>query len=484
MDVDEDGFPDMVKSYSDNSNPSFGAIVWFKNYLTAPYISGYCFFDANENKQPDSLEALLRNIRLVLEPSAPYAFSEQDGTFRFYVEPGDYTLSYLTNNCWTLTTDSAAFHLQFADSLVTDLAFGFKSATDTAFAEVFIAGAPARCATEVPYWITLFNHSCNVAVGQVAVLPDSLLSFISAEPIPDVVQGDTLFWTFDSLQPTEFRTIEVFFKIAGSEHTGDTTLLNAWVYSGATPNASTLTGNVAWPADIRCAFDPNDKLVQRDSLPIDYIATENELLYTVRFQNTGNHTASQVIIRDQLDPTLDWHSFEPLGSSHPYRATLDLTLGEVLFTFEDISLLDSNSNEPASHGFVQFTILPKPGLSPGTILSNTAGIYFDANPPVLTNKVETKIQSTVEVTAPIADWGMMISPNPNLGTFSVVMAEPALPHMTFRITDLTGRLLMEKQTETGSRQQTVRASDLPSGLYFLQVVSEGKVLAVKKFVKQ
>ncbi len=484
VDVDEDGFPDVVKSYSDNSNPSFGAIVWFKNYLTAPYISGYCFFDANENKQPDSLEALLRNIRLVLEPSAPYAFSEQDGTFRFYVEPGDYTLSYLTNNCWTLTTDSAAFQLQFADSLVTDLAFGFKSATDTAFAEVFIAGAPARCATEVPYWITLFNHSCNVALGQVAVLPDSLLSFISAEPMPDVVQGDTLFWAFDSLQPTEFRTIEVFFEVAGSEHTGDTTRLNAWVYSGATPNASTLTGNVAWPADIRCAFDPNDKLVQRDSLPIDYIATKNELLYTVRFQNTGNHTASQVIIRDQLDPTLDWQSFEPLGSSHPYRATLDLTLGEVVFTFEDIALPDSNSNEPASHGFVQFTILPKPGLGPGTILPNTASIYFDANPPVLTNEVETRIQTTVEASKIETDTHMMISPNPNSGAFSIELPTPAMLGMSFRITDLAGRLVLEKPTIPGSKQQTVEAGVLPDGLYFLQVVSGGVVRAVGKFVKQ
>ncbi|HRI59762.1 MAG TPA: VCBS repeat-containing protein, partial [Saprospiraceae bacterium] len=269
-DLDQDGFLDVVKSSALNGSP--GRLTWFKNYVAAPYISGYCYLDANENEQVDTLEAFLRNIRLVLQPSAPSVFSEEDGTFRFYVEPGNYTLSYVPGACWERTTDSAAYHLQFADSLVTDLAFGFKSTSDSAFAGVFITGAPARCGLEVPFWITLSNRSCNVAVGQIAVLPDSLLTFVSADPMPDAVQGDTLFWAFNSLQPTEFRKIQMIFEVAGSEHTGDTSRLNAWVYSGSTLIASTLTGNAVWPAEIDCSYDPNDKLVQRALLPLDYVA--------------------------------------------------------------------------------------------------------------------------------------------------------------------------------------------------------------------
>ncbi|MFN0176036.1 MAG: T9SS type A sorting domain-containing protein [Saprospiraceae bacterium] len=77
-----------------------------------------------------------------------------------------------------------------------------------------------------------------------------------------------------------------------------------------------------------------------------------------------------------------------------------------------------------------------------------------------------------------------IFPNPNPGTFTVEMPEPAKPGTKFRITDLAGRLVQEQKTEPGSTQQTVRAGALPSGMYFLQVVSEGRVLAVEKFVKQ
>ena len=79
---------------------------------------------------------------------------------------------------------------------------------------------------------------------------------------------------------------------------------------------------------------------------------------------------------------------------------------------------------------------------------------------------------------------LRIYPNPNPGTFSVELPEPAKPEMMFRITDLAGRLVQEQATEPGSKQQTVQAGLLPPGLYFLQVVSEGKVLAVEKFVKE
>jgi hypothetical protein len=77
-----------------------------------------------------------------------------------------------------------------------------------------------------------------------------------------------------------------------------------------------------------------------------------------------------------------------------------------------------------------------------------------------------------------------IFPNPNPGTFTVELPEPAKRGTRFRITDLAGRMVQEQETELDIAQQTVQAGALPNGLYFLQVVSEGKVLAVEKFVKQ
>jgi hypothetical protein len=84
----------------------------------------------------------------------------------------------------------------------------------------------------------------------------------------------------------------------------------------------------------------------------------------------------------------------------------------------------------------------------------------------------------------ISAFQMRILPNPNPGKFTVELPEPAKPATSFRILDLTGRLIQEQKTEPGIAQQMVSAQALPAGLYFLQILSEGKVLAIEKFVKQ
>ena len=81
-------------------------------------------------------------------------------------------------------------------------------------------------------------------------------------------------------------------------------------------------------------------------------------------------------------------------------------------------------------------------------------------------------------------FSISIYPNPNPGIFNVELPAPARPGTAFRIVDLTGQVLRTQPTQAGSAMQTVQADDLPAGLYFLQVVAEGRVVAVEKFVKQ
>ena len=79
---------------------------------------------------------------------------------------------------------------------------------------------------------------------------------------------------------------------------------------------------------------------------------------------------------------------------------------------------------------------------------------------------------------------LKIYPNPNNGFFNVRLAEPAGQGVVLRIIGLSGQILAEKQADEGTDVQALEARELPAGLYFMQVVSENKVLAVKKFVKE
>jgi hypothetical protein len=91
---------------------------------------------------------------------------------------------------------------------------------------------------------------------------------------------------------------------------------------------------------------------------------------------------------------------------------------------------------------------------------------------------------TVGVINPQERLSLRIFPNPNTGLFTVDLPLPASPGMKFRILDLTGRLVLEKRTEQSVARQSVDGGILPNGLYFIQIVSDGQVLGVEKFVKQ
>jgi hypothetical protein len=92
-----------------------------------------------------------------------------------------------------------------------------------------------------------------------------------------------------------------------------------------------------------------------------------------------------VHIDDQLDITkLDLSTFEPVAASHSYYTIVNPD-GFIQFVFDNIMLPDSASDEPGSQGFVIYKIRPYADITPESVIENTGYIYFDENPPVITN---------------------------------------------------------------------------------------------------
>jgi uncharacterized repeat protein (TIGR01451 family) len=158
-------------------------------------------------------------------------------------------------------------------------------------------------------------------------------------------------------------------------------LINAFGYSDNSINYDLDCGEVVG------SFDPNDKNAVPAGYSDQHIIRANQTIdYKIRFQNTGTDTAFHIVVVDTLSPLLDVRTLELGASSHPYR--LDIYPGGILhFVFKPIMLPDSNVNEVASHGYLKFKIAQQPDLADGTIIENTAAIYFDQNDPVLTNTV-------------------------------------------------------------------------------------------------
>ena len=136
----------------------------------------------------------------------------------------------------------------------------------------------------------------------------------------------------------------------------------------------------------RGSYDPNDKTgYPRGFSDFAYLYANQDLEYLIRFQNTGTDTAFRVVIRDTLSPLLDPTTLRMGAASHPYQYRL-LGEGVLEVVFDPIQLPDSTTNAPGSIGFVRFRIAQWPDLGLGAQIYNHAGIYFDFNEVILTNR--------------------------------------------------------------------------------------------------
>ena len=236
------------------------------------------------------------------------------------------------------------------------------------------------------------------------------------------------------------------------------------------------------------SFDPNDK----QGFPIGTGSEHNirpgqTIDYLIRFQNTGTDTAFTVVIRDTLSAFLNPLNIRPGASSHPYTWNLS-GQGVISFTFNNIMLPDSNVNEPRSHGFVQFSIAPYLDVPLGSVIENSAAIFFDFNEPVITNTTWHTIQkspltSSLQPEPKTASAGLAVWPNPFSDRTNIHVEKKTSGNLLLNIYDSRGKLLVQK-TATGPDIE-LHAKDLPTGLYWAEVRdSQGKIVGNGKLVKE
>jgi RHS repeat-associated protein len=178
------------------------------------------------------------------------------------------------------------------------------------------------------------------------------------------------------------------------------------------------------------SFDPNDLLAPAGFGDKHFVAREQSLDYTVHFENLATATApaQKVVVTQQLDPNLDFTSFEvgdfgfgdfgfgdtvihaPAGrNSFQTRIDARKTLGVFVdvtvdinpvtglatwtFTSADpttfdlpedplVGFLPPNKTAPQGEGFVSYRVRPHRADTTGTRIGAKATVVFDSNPPI------------------------------------------------------------------------------------------------------
>ena len=159
--------------------------------------------------------------------------------------------------------------------------------------------------------------------------------------------------------------------------------------------------------------------------------------------------------------------------------------GVIRWTFENIQLPDSLSDEPNSHGFVMFRILPKLQLPNGTELRNTAHIIFDFNAAITTNTVLNTVLQAPEASA--SGQSLVFAPNP-MRTSSWIYpldeaGEAEVIGREIQIFQPDGQLIMKQKLQGASPWKWENPS-LPAGLFLVTIKAHDGKLFQGKLVVQ
>jgi uncharacterized repeat protein (TIGR01451 family) len=440
-------------------------------------VSGRAFTDADQDCAFDANEYGLPYRVLTIDPGPMYAVTNENGQYIAGLAYDNYTLGQPlveeaqlcpTNAPVPFTVDAGT------PNVVIDLADSSYMPHDIG---LFAWNHNARPGfyTYAAAWV--MNTSAYPSGDlTVTMTYHPLLEGVVFEPVPSSQTTGSVTWQFSSMNP--FSHVRV---VVGGNVPADVNLLGYvlnYTINVTNSLAEVNTANNSTYVDVTItgSYDPNDKTARTSSglSNSSYFLDQDEWIdYTIRFQNTGTAEATTVVVRDTLEMDLDPASLQIIGATHAFTPSFEL--GRVLkFTFENINLPDSNTNEPASHGSVHYRIRPRQDLALGDVISNTADIYFDFNPPVITEpSVLVAEMSTGQEQGQDQDQGhLALFPNPAQG--SVMISAPS-PMRAVQVFAADGRLLLEQQLSDRTAHLSIAA--LPTGNYAVAVrLADGSLL--------
>jgi hypothetical protein len=318
-------------------------------------------------------------------PVQPY------GYFVFYDIPeGDYTYTFIDpDHLWILSTDITYIHNSSSCDRVNIGAMpDFDYMNQASYPSNLWSNNAIHCENGFSPGLWLSNAGNLPLNGTITMTFDTLLvpEYLSgAEPYDSYASG-SMVWNVDNLLTSNSRFYQCHIQGPGFSYFNETFdfEINMVLYD----NQNEIFLDTTWHLhpQVICSFDPNDKAATPEGYAEPhYILAEDEIEYKIRFQNTGNAPASNVEILDSLDVShLNLNTLEVILSSHEMNTIVDPD-GVVHFQFDNINVPDSVSDEPGSHGFVVYRIRTLSDVQGGDEINNTAYIYFDSNPAIVTN---------------------------------------------------------------------------------------------------
>jgi uncharacterized repeat protein (TIGR01451 family) len=458
-----------------------GAQINGANYVaiytdSANMIVGNSFYDANSNNVFDNGE-LTCAATLSLNNGTNATNSLINGDYVIGVGTGSFTSSIVNPPLYYnySPTGYTSVFTTLSSQVDSNRNFAFQPIPNQSDLVIDLVAGFFRPGFSGVAYVTLNNIGTTVETGNInLLLNDPEITINGTTPAALNILGNSATLSYN-LNPSQSITYVINYYVSvnavlGSSFQSNATALNA---SDLTPTNNSKILN----STITGSYDPNMKEVSETYIFPDFILNNEYLEYTIHFQNTGNDTAFTVLLIDTLSNYLDLSSFEMISYSHP--VIVNNYNGVLWFRFNQIYLPDSNTNEPASHGFVKYRIKPNNTIALNNTILNTAYIYFDFNEPIITNTTNTILTTLAsnQFTKPST---ISLYPNPTMQANVMVNTTELISNI--EIYDVSGKLICQ-YTCNGQNNKEIDVKSLNKGMYIVKVITVQSVFE-QRLLKQ
>jgi uncharacterized repeat protein (TIGR01451 family) len=381
---------DVAASVINNNAGDCVDLITVVTHCTGYSLTGNAFYDLNCNGTQEETEINASNLLLLDDTDRPVSWMA--------ILTGEYFVPLNGNTSYTLHAEtypgftSEPFTITTGDvaqNFVQDIALCPQGAINNLEVTIVPLNAP-RPGFNHDYLISVYNHGTESAEGNLTFSRANMGNVTVVNSNGGLSQGSTINWPV-TIAPFEVITFSITLHSPSTVALGTEYIAfaNVQFTDNTITDIESSNNQFSITQTVIGSYDPNIKTVDRNMINyLDVDVNESVTLeYTIQFQNTGTASAVNVIVEDVIESDLNLSTFHLLYASHPVQVSFDDN--KLIFTFENINLPDSTSNEPESHGFVLFRIKSQPNIPIESIIENSAAIYFDFNEPIITNSAST-----------------------------------------------------------------------------------------------
>lgn len=438
------------------------------------HATGQVYSDINGNNIWDTGDLGIPYQPVSLQPGL-MVLTQSSG---FYNAPIDtaVNVSITTPNYQGQPSSPASQNAYVSNSGMTDAGNDFRFAPQQDLRVTLVATTNVSPGFGANYVI----HYDNLGVATNAVVQmtydPNFNNIHSVSPAISNQSGNVLTWSIGNLAPGASGNILIDFDMPANTLLGTPSLTKVNILP-VVSDANVSNNQDSLVRLVTGAFDPNDKIVSFEKLTLQDVANAKPLDYTIRFQNTGTAPAQKVVVMDTLSANLNISSFTMLTASHDF--SLELLEGHILkWTFNNIMLPDSGTNEAASHGYIRYRINPLTTLTAGTNIKNSASIYFDFNAPIKTPDAITVVMQPLGIDAAMQT-NFNLSPNPATDKLDIQLKDNHLAPTKISLLNLQGQQLADFAWNGMENHTTIAVNNLAAGVYIVAIHTSKGVVHLK-----